>query len=78
VPAATAEEASKICLRGVAVSILRWGVVVFLALMLPASMVILYMAGATAKEYLVIGLILFVPSAAVFACNPGSKKRAVS
>ena len=68
----------KICLRGIAVSILRWAVVMFLALMLPASMVFLYMIGATPEEYLVVGLILVIPSAAVFACNPRAKKRRAS
>jgi hypothetical protein len=38
-------------------------------------MVILYMAGATPEEYLAVGLILIVPSAAVFAFNPRSRQR---
>jgi hypothetical protein len=41
-------------------------------------MVILYMIGATREEYLVVGLIVVIPSAAVFACNPRPRKRRAS
>jgi hypothetical protein len=69
---------SEICPRGVAVSIFRWAVVIYLTLMLPVSIVVLYMIGATPEEYLVIGLILVIPSAAVFACNPRARRRRAS
>jgi hypothetical protein len=61
------------CLRGLAVSFLRWVVVFFFALALLLSIVFLYMARATLGEYLAIGLILLIPSAVVFAYNPSSR-----
>jgi hypothetical protein len=67
-----------VCLRGLVVSFLRWGVVVFFVLVLLPSIVFLYMAGATLGEYLAVGFILIIPSAAVFACNPRSRERGSS
>ena len=60
------------------VSFLRWVVVAFFVLALLPSMLFLYMAGAAPAEYLAVGFVLLVPSAAVFACNPRSSERGVS
>ena len=65
------------CSRKLVVSFLRWVVVSFVVSLLLVSAVFLYVTGAVLEEYLAIGLIVIVPGAAVFACNPRSRGQGV-